>query len=145
MQRFSSYVRQGLFAILVACLTVLLMQTVPVLLAQVLTGRNIQFSGLTLRGGTNPFVGVPAYLKSVHITTATSTTVKNTPGVIGCVVVNTLGAGSLTLYNATSPVASYALAIIDTGAVKENCYGMIFSGQLLAVTSGTADVTITYR
>lgn len=126
---------------------------VPVhIAAQVLNTKSAGWMGVTLRGGTNPYVAAPAYLKSVNLSSTTSgTMVKNGPGVIACVIINSAGAASstITLYNATGPVTGYKLATIDATQVgRLFCYGMIFSGALtVAVASGgtAPDVTITYR
>lgn len=112
------------------------------------------FGFMSLSGGsgsTGAFgrpVSIPAYLLSKNISTATTTYIKGGPGVVGCFVVNKAGAGSTAIiYNAYTAQAGYILATIDTSALNEFCYGMIFSGALTVVTSGgtAADITITYR
>lgn len=92
-------------------------------------------------------MAVPAYLKSVNITTATTTLIKDSTGVLGCVVVNKAGASgsTLTLYDILNGTK---IATVDTGTAIEFCYASIFPDYLYAVTAtggAAANITITYR
>lgn len=83
-----------------------------------------------------------------HITTATTTTVKNSPGTVKKIVVNSLGtvASTITLKdNATT------IAIIDslstTGRTGTYDYNIACATSIVVVTTGTVapDITVTYQ
>lgn len=85
---------------------------------------------------------------SAHITTATTTTVKNASGTIKKIVVNSLGTVASTVTvkdNATT------LAIIDTlsttGRTGTYDYNIACATSIVVVTTGTVapDVTVTYQ
>lgn len=83
-----------------------------------------------------------------HITTATTTTVKNAAGTIKSVIVNSLGSVASTVTvkdNATT------LAIIDTltgsGSPGTYAFNIACATSIVVVTTGTVapDVTVTYQ
>jgi hypothetical protein len=83
-----------------------------------------------------------------HITTSTTTTVKNSAGTVKSIIVNTLGtvASTVTLKdNATT------LAVIDTlsgsGSAGTYTYNIACATSIVVVTTGSSppDVTVTYQ
>ncbi len=82
----------------------------------------------------------------VHITTATTTAVKASPGTLGKLVVNTGGAGSIaTIYNSLAGSGA-VIAIVDTATRVSLDFNMAMSIGITVVTSGgvAADITISY-
>lgn len=82
-----------------------------------------------------------------NITTATTTAVKATAGVLERVIINTAGAGStITLYDNTAGSGT-KIATITSAAQTVLSFNCQFTTGLTAVTaSGTAaDITIVYR
>ena len=96
-------------------------------------------------------IPIPPYLLSKNITTNTTTVVKTSAGVVGCVIINSPGGSSntATIYGTNNSTYYGKLATIDTTVTgnPERCYGMIGSDGITVVTAtGTAaDLTITYR
>lgn len=115
--------------------------------AQVIPGV-VAFTRLTLTGGSGHAVMVPPYLYSARVSTNTTTIIKASPGVLGCVSITKAGSGGnlLTLYNGPYVALSgQELMVIDTTVKGEYCFASIFSGGLIAVsgtgTSGEEIVT----
>ncbi len=82
-----------------------------------------------------------------NITTATTTAVKASAGVLVSITVNTAGAGStITLYDNTA-ASGTKIATLTSAAQTTLIYNVAFSTGLTAVTaSGTpADITVSYR
>ena len=106
---------------------------------------------LTLMGGTGRAVPIPAYLLSANITTSTTTVVKATSGVLGCIIINTAGAAAhtITVYGTAGATSYNKIATIDgtAAAGQELCYGVLAQDGLTVVTAtGTpANITVTYR
>lgn len=84
----------------------------------------------------------------VNITTATTTVVKASGGILERVVINTVGAGStITLYDNASAASGTKIGTLTSALQASLSYNVAFSNGLVAVTaSGTAaDVTFVYR
>ena len=84
----------------------------------------------------------------VNITTATTTQVKNGPGVLGRVVVGTpISAGTIAIYDARSGTTSPIALITSTADVKP--FSVEFNCQVTngirVVTAQAQDVTITFN
>ncbi|MDP3851969.1 MAG: hypothetical protein Q8Q59_15815 [Luteolibacter sp.] len=83
-----------------------------------------------------------------NVTTATTTVVKASAGVLERIVINTLGAGStITLYDNASAASGTKIATLTSAIQNSITYNVAFANGLVAVTaSGTAaDVTFVYR
>lgn len=81
---------------------------------------------------------------SAHITTATTTTVKSGAGILHNISINTLSAGTITVYDNTTATGT-VLAVINSGVEKTLEYNIAFATGLTIVTSSTPDLTIGYR
>lgn len=110
-----------------------------------------QIVRVMLTSGSGRSIGVPAYLLSKNITTASTTVVKASPGVLACVNVNKAGAAGSTakLYDHPTSALGVVLGTLDTATSGvELCYGLIFPDGLVIVTASggaLADLTVTYR
>lgn len=91
----------------------------------------------------NRMMTLPKYSYN-HITTATTTVVKNTPGTLHTIVVNTTAAGTITVYDNTA--ASGTVVAILKASVAENTYTFdtIMGTGITVVTGAASDVTVTY-
>lgn len=88
-------------------------------------------------------MGVPAYneapFKYAHITTATTTNLKNAPGVLHTVVVNTPGTtNTVTINDGAAVIATY------TAAAGTQIYDLGYNTSLSITTGATCDITVTY-
>lgn len=91
----------------------------------------------------NRLMTLPKYNYN-HITTATTTVVKNAPGTLHTIVVNTTAAGTITVYDNTA--ASGTVIAILKSSVAENTYTFdtIMGTGITVVTGAASDVTVTY-
>jgi hypothetical protein len=100
-----------------------------------------------ISGGTLAVTNTPAAGSFVHITTATTAVVKNAPGVIFDLIVNTLAAGTITIYNNTA--ASGAVLAVITVPATGNPFFIEYEANMTVgitvVTSVAMDVTVTYK
>ena len=161
MEKGSYFVRK--IKIFLGC--VVLLGIIVSLLPARITAQTIGvqlFRIFATRGNGLPISIPTPYLRSTHITTGTTVLVKTnvaasglTPasagtGVIGCVTIGVAGAAASTvkLYNSRTADANELLATVDGAAVRQLCYGMIFSEALTVVVAsgGTVpDVVVTWR
>ncbi len=80
-----------------------------------------------------------------NITTSTTTVVKNAPGVLGKVTVNTTGgAGTIIVYDNTAGSGSI-IATLNSAVAGSFDFGAIAATGITVVTTGAPDVTILYR
>lgn len=80
-----------------------------------------------------------------HISTATTTVVKDSPGFLHAITVNTTAAGTITIYDNTA--ASGTVVGILKASVGEGTYTYNISCTtgITIVTGGASDITVTYR
>jgi len=84
----------------------------------------------------------------LNVTTAATTVVKASAGVLERICVNTVGAGStITLYDNASAASGTKIGTLTSAIQGSLTYNVAFSNGLVAVTaSGTpADITFVYR
>jgi len=80
-----------------------------------------------------------------NITTSTTTVVKNAPGVVGKITVNTAGgAGTIILYDNTAG-SGVIIATLDSTVIGSFEYNVNATIGITVVTTGAPDVTVTYR
>lgn len=111
-----------------------------------------QWSGATwerarsISGSFGSPIGVAATEQAgspfAHLTT--TTLVKTGAGILHKVVVNTLSAGSISIYDNVSGTGS-PIAIINGGVERSINYDLAFATGLNVVVTGTPDVTVVYR
>jgi bifunctional ADP-heptose synthase (sugar kinase/adenylyltransferase) len=80
-----------------------------------------------------------------HIASATTTVVKNSPGLLHSIVVNTTAAGAITVYDNTA--ASGTVVAILKASVAEGTYlyDVTCTTGITVVTAAASDITVTYR
>lgn len=105
-----------------------------VTLATLLSGENQTFNRLMV---------MPYYSYS-NISTATTTVVKASAGVLHTIVVNTTAAGAITVYDNTSGSGTKIATL--KASIGENTYmfDTAFTTGLTIVTAGASDITVTY-
>lgn len=79
-----------------------------------------------------------------RIASATTTTVKSGAGILHRIVVNTLAAGSITVYDNTTGSGTI-IAVINSGVERDVEYDLAFATGLTIVTSAAADLTVVFR
>jgi hypothetical protein len=81
-----------------------------------------------------------------HISTATTTVVKASPGVLDKIQVNTVGSAStITIYdNASAGSGTVIASGVGTSLVTFN-YNVATANGITIVTTGTPDITVSYR
>lgn len=81
----------------------------------------------------------------VNIVTSTTTVVKNAPGTLGKITVNTIGgAGNIIVYDNTSGSGSI-IATIDSTILGSYDYNVSAGTGITVVTTGAPDITVTYK
>lgn len=102
----------------------------------------------TIAGSFGAATGVVAVEQAgapyVRMSTATTTTVKSGAGILHKIVINTLAAGTITVYDNTAGSGTI-IAVINSGAERAIQYDLAFATGLTVVTSATPDITIVYR
>jgi hypothetical protein len=79
-----------------------------------------------------------------NISTATTTTVKTGAGTLHSIVVNTTGAGSVTVYDNTA-ASGTKIATLKASIVEGTyLFDVAFATGLTIVTAAASDVTVTY-
>ena len=80
--------------------------------------------------------------KAVHITTATTTTVRSGRGIFTRLVVNTTAAGTITIYDSLT-AAGTVLAVLKASVAEQSFeYGISLLTGLTVVTAGASDLTV---
>jgi hypothetical protein len=95
---------------------------------------------------SNPFNVTPAVFSYKHINSAATTTVKSSAGTLHTISINSKAASSsCTVYdNATG--SGTVIAVLDTVNFEGSLtYDVLFATGLTLVTTGTPDITVTYR
>lgn len=129
------------------------------LAAIVVNGRNSLFNGssydvqrsingsATSSGGMGVMATDRAGSTFAQITTATTTAVKGTPGILKRITVNTaVTAATIKIYNAATATGTPITITCPTTAVPFQLdYDLFFSTAITVVTSGATDVTVGYR
>ena len=92
--------------------------------------------------GGNPNSG----FKYTHIATATTTTIKTGPGVLGAVCLNTVATATVTIYDNTSATGNVIAVQTLSNADEVNCvrYLVAFNAGLTIVTSAAVDLTVAW-
>lgn len=80
-----------------------------------------------------------------HISTATTTTIKEIAGLLHGVTINTTAAGTVTIYD--GPVANNKVIAILKASIAEGTliYDVAFADGLVVVTAGASDITVSYK
>lgn len=78
--------------------------------------------------------------KSTRITTATTTVVKTTRGVLLRIIVGTTAAGTITVQNAAGTAVAVLKASVAEGAYE---FGVEMNG-ITVVTAAASDITVVY-
>ena len=94
----------------------------------------------------NSIVGV-AY---AHINTATTTVVKPVPGMLSAIIFNSASSGAtVTIYDQTSAAAPIVgvitLSAAETTPAQPVVFNVTLKNGLTIVTTGTLDITVTFR
>ena len=94
---------------------------------------------------TNNVLKVEERFAYSHISTATTTVVKNAAGFLHSIVVNTTAAGTITVYDNTA--ASGTVIAILKASVAENTYiyDVVCNTGITIVTAAASDITASYR
>ncbi len=83
-----------------------------------------------------------------HLTASGTTTLKNGPGALGCVVVNTKAgaSGTITVYDSTTAAGS-VVAVVDATVSGTYSYNVVCTVGITVVVSGSApgDSTVAWR
>lgn len=86
----------------------------------------------------------PGFFKFYNFTAANAgQIIKTGSGALQGVIINTGGAGTITLYDGVS-TGGTKIGIINTAAQASLYYGVAFTTGLFAVVTGTEDITVTY-
>lgn len=95
----------------------------------------------------NPVSEIPG--SYAYISTATTTDVKSTAGVLVSVIVNDANAGSITIYDDTTGGTSTPVAVIGAASASRPAtplyYNIKMNNGIQVVTAGADDVTIVYK
>jgi len=76
-----------------------------------------------------------------HISTATTTTITASQGILHSIVVNTTAAGAITVSDQSGTIAILKASIAEGTYL----YDVAFAGYLKVVTAGASDLTIAYK
>lgn len=76
-----------------------------------------------------------------HISTATTTTITASQGILHSIVVNTTAAGAITVSDQSGTIAILKASIAEGTYL----YDVAFAGCLKVVTAGASDLTIAYK
>ena len=95
----------------------------------------------------------PVGFSYAHISSATTTEVKATSGVLGRVIINSASAGTITLYDNTAASGTVIGVItistpitVPTAVIYSDFgYAVTFKTALTIVTSATCDLTVMFR
>lgn len=86
-----------------------------------------------------------------HIATGTTgnlpirgTSTVTFPTILGRIMINTIGAGVLTVYDGFDATGS-VIAVLDLGAITYNDYNVQCFRGLFVTKTGASDITITYN
>lgn len=94
-----------------------------------------------LSNGTN---FIDAAQSATHISTSTTTTVKNAAGVLGSVIINAAGAAGSTV---TLRDGATVIAVInaETPVGTTFTYNVSCAASIVVVTTGAPDITVTWQ
>ena len=80
-----------------------------------------------------------------HISTATTTVIKNVPGFLHSVTINTTAIGTITIYDNTAASGTVLAVIAASTLEKTLTYNGVFNVGLTIVTAAASDITVSYR
>lgn len=80
-----------------------------------------------------------------NISSATTTVVKSSTGILKRIVINTSVAGAITVYDNTSAAGTKIATIAASAGVGSYDYGVRFNTGLTVVTAGASDLTVVYE
>lgn len=94
---------------------------------------------------TNNVLKVEQRFSYSHITTATTTVVKNSAGFLHAITVNTTAAGSITVYDNTA-ASGTVIAVLKASVGEQTfTYNVSCSNGITVVTAAASDITVSYR
>lgn len=105
---------------------------------------------MALPSPVNPRTTFPGPQQTVGITSATTTTVKASPGVLVRIIVNkAVAAGTYTLYDGTAAAGTKIATVTLPNPLLANQfvleYGVACSTSITVVTSAADDLTVVYN
>jgi len=124
------------------CLTLLVLRSprADSLSIQILYG--VWVGSIIIRN--NPFNIMTEHNNYTHISTATTTVVKSTRGILKRITLNETTAGSVTVYDNTAGSGTVVATIAASVTARTLDYDAVLSTGITVVTAGADDITVIY-